>query len=242
VVAPVVAALLLLVLFIRERPGERLMPWSPGAASPEARAMHVGAWKPVVMGVLQAMATRPALLFLLGSFLAAVGGGIGLGLIPLLGARELGWDSDRISSVSSTGNIVAAIAAVLLIGLIADRIGAKRCSMLMCGLAAALALAMLAARGHWHLPAVFMTFAILYLVLDVAISTCTCALAMRICVPAVGATQFSLFMAGANLGISAGAAMLGTLQAWGDLTAMMIGVAAAQIAAILCLMAARVGR
>ena len=42
-----VSTIMLLPLFLRERPGERRLPWTPGAASPEALAMQVGSWRDI---------------------------------------------------------------------------------------------------------------------------------------------------------------------------------------------------
>lgn len=238
----IVAALLLLTLLLRERPGERLMPWSEGSPSDHALALHAGAWKPVLLGVFRAMRPLPTLLYLAGAFFASSALGIFYGLAPLLGVRELGWSNDAISNLSSIGNLVGAAVAVLAVGLLADRLGARRMVIAFCSASAALALFMLVERDLWSLPIFFIVFVVGYLLVDTAIRTCSCAIAMRLCDPSVGCAQFSLFMAAANLGISVGGAMLGTLEGWGGLSAMMTGMVAVNLIAILCFSLARVGR
>jgi PAT family beta-lactamase induction signal transducer AmpG len=52
-----------------------------------------------------------------------------------------------------------------------------------------------------------------YLLIDVLVTIAFLALMMAICWQRVGATQYSLYMAIANMGLSAGAALLGPLHA-----------------------------
>ena len=240
--AVIVGALLAMILVLRERPGEKLLPWHDGEPSAHSLGYHAGAWRPIMVGVFHAMARRDTLLFIAGPFFSSMTLGIYYGLAPLLGTRELGWSDADVSAMNGMGSLLGAVVAVLFTGVIADRLGAKRTAIGVYALILALALAMWGARAHWGAPGVFTAFMLIFLVLDTSTRVCGCAVSMRLCTPSVAATQFGLFMAIGNFGTSAGAAMIGTLEKWGGLDAMLIAMAVAAGLGILCLLLARVGR
>lgn len=240
--AVIVAALLGLILVLRERPGERLMPWSGGSASAHAIDLHAGAFLPILIGVFKATVRPPTLFYMGGALLAGATLGIFYAVSPLMGTRVVGWSDSQVSVLSGTGNLVSAFVAVVVIGWLADRAGARRTAIGIAATGGAIALAMLALQASWALPALFSAFVILFLVLDTASSTANCAVFMRLCDPRVGATQFGLFMAFSNLGITIGAALVGTLDDLGGLQAMLIAMAAAYLGTVLLFLLARVGR
>ncbi len=53
-----------LVLLVRERSGERLLPWSEGSARPENLAVHAGAWWPILRNTIVSL-LRPISLVLI---------------------------------------------------------------------------------------------------------------------------------------------------------------------------------
>lgn len=240
--ALIVAAPLTLIIMLRERPGERLMPWLPGQASNHALSLHAGAWKPILVGVFRASARPHTLLFLAGMMLMNIVYGLFIGFSPLLGSTEVGWTDADISALTGAASFAGAAAAIFLVGWIADRMGARRVAAMIAFAGLLLAGAMLALRASWSVPALFIAFVVGVLVVDTALRTSVCAVAMRLCDPRVGATQFGLFMAAGNFGITIGASLLGTLDKAGGLPAIVIGMIGAYAAAILCFLGAKVGR
>ncbi|NJS15211.1 MAG: AmpG family muropeptide MFS transporter [Sphingopyxis sp.] len=65
---------------------------------------------------------------------------------------------------------------------------------------------------------------------------------MRLCAPAVAATQFAVFMAIANLGRAMGSASLGWLDSLGGIPAMFTAIAVCGLIAAAFATAAKVGR
>lgn len=240
--AVIVAALLVLILVLRERPGERLMPWSDGTASAHALDLHAGAFLPIFTGVFKATFRTPTLLYMGGALLGGATLGIFYAVSPLMGTKVVGWSDAQVSALTGTGNLISALVAVVLIGWLTDRAGARRTAIGIAASGGLIALAMLALQAWWALPALFSAFVILFLVLDTASTTANCAVFMRLCDPRVGATQFGLFMAFSNLGITIGAAVVGTLDALGGLQAMLVAMAAAYMGTLLLFLLARVGR
>ncbi len=240
--AALVGAILLLVLFIRERPGERLLPWTTGAASAINVDRSLGAFGAIFRNLIAAMFERQTLIFLPAMFLSGAAYGLFVGLAPLFGVNVLGWGEDTYASWSGQANLVAGIAAVLSFGFLAERWGARRMfagASLFTALAAMVLLALL---SSWTVPTILIAAIFGFTALQVLQNVTSSAVAMRCCTPAVAATQFSLFMAVANLGISLSSASLGILDRLGGIPAMVIALIAVSVVGTAFTFAAKVGR
>jgi PAT family beta-lactamase induction signal transducer AmpG len=101
---------------------------------------------------------------------------------------------------------------IFLAGPIADRIGPQRTNVLVLAAMAVLQLAMAAAGPLWSAPHVFASYKVVYILLFVLLSVSVYALAMRTSLPAVAATQFSIFMAILNLGTSFGSKLFASVK------------------------------
>ena len=240
--AAVIAAILVLVFIVRERAGERLLPWTSGAASQRNLDLHLGAFGPIIRNLLAAMFTRQTLILVPALIAVVAGWGIFLGLAPLFAANILGWEKNIYSGWSSQAMLVAGLASALMFGLAASRWGARRMFILSALLAAATALAMLGLRDQWTNP-VFLTAAIfIFTALAFLRGVAGGALAMRLCTPAIAATQFAVFMAILNLGRTIASASLGWLDSLGGLPAMFTAMAICSLIAAAFAFAAKVGR
>lgn len=240
--AGLVAAILLVVLVLRERPGERLLPWTIGAAASANLDRQLGSFAAIVHTLYVSMADRPTLLAVLALFLAGATYGLMIGLLPLHGVRSLGWTDDTYANWAGQANLVAGLMGVFVFGFLTEWLGARRTFMLAMGAMACAGVAFL-----WLLPTVqgpgLLIGAIFaFIAFDNLRTVSGSALAMRLCVPAVAATQFSLMMAVANLGISAASAGLGTLDALGGIPAMLVTLAIMGVASAGVAMLARAGR
>lgn len=241
-VASLVAMIALLIGFIRERSGERLMPWSEGCAASCNLEIQVNAWRPVFSRTFRALTGRNSLFLCAAIFLA----GTDYGMYPALGsmmASDLhGWGEARIGDLQGLGNLVAGAVAILIGGVLADRIGPKRFGVAILAIIAAIALGMIALKSHWSDTRLLTAFLIGWVIFDVLKSVALLPIAMRLCDRSVGATQFAIYMAISNLGITFASALLPALNAAGGFTAMFAFIAACYLVAIPFLLAARVGR
>lgn len=241
-VASVVAIIFMLIVFIREREGERLLPWTAGAAAACNVAVQAKAWGPVFRGTLQSLVRRDSLLFGIVLVLSGTTYGIYPALGSMMAADLHGWGEARIGNVQGIGNLVAAGVGIAFGGLLADRIGPKRFGIGVLAATAAIAIGMIALQVRWVDPGLLVSFMVGWVVFDVLRSIALLPIAMRLCDPTVGATQFAIYMALSNLGITFGAAMLPTLSAIGGYAAMFAFIALTFSLSIAVLLAARVGR
>jgi PAT family beta-lactamase induction signal transducer AmpG len=240
--ASLIATILLLVLAVRERPGERLLPWSAGQADPTSRDRQLGSFGAIIRGVLSAMNDRQTVIAMPALFLTGVSYALFIGLAPLHGTRALGWVDATYANWSARANLAAGITGVLLLGGLVGRLGARR-SFVGAHLASAVAAAALVVLMPGSAAPLLLIVAIfVFSLIDVTRSIAASAVAMRLCLPAVAATQFSLFMAIWNIGISAGSATLGTLDQIGGTTAMAAAIIGSGLLGAAFTAIARVGR
>lgn len=242
ILAGLVAAILILVITLRERPGERLLPWTAGQASQRNLDIHLGAFMPIIRNLFREMFTRQTLI-LMPAMVAVCGAtGIFLGLAPLFSANILDWEKSTYSSWVSIASLVAGLAAMILFGHAASWLGARRSFILCAAATAAIALAMLALKAEWSSSAVFICSIFAFKAMFVLRGVTGGALSMRLCAPAVAATQFAVFMAIANLGRAMGSASLGWLDGLGGIPAMFTAIAVCGLIAAAFAIAAKVGR
>ena len=240
--AALVGSILLVIMFVRERPGERLLPWSKGAVSPTNLEKHVGAFRPIFRHLLTAMFKRPTLIFLPALLLSGAAYGLFVGMAPLFGVKLLGWGENTYAGWSGQANLVAGIIGALLFGFMAERWGARRMLIVAHLLTAAAAAGLLLLAPGWSVPAVLILAIFVFTTLQVFQTVTLSAVAMRCCAPAVAATQFSLFMAVSNVGISLASASLGTLDRLGGIPAMVVALIGTGLIGAAFALAAKVGR
>ncbi|MDP1631638.1 MAG: MFS transporter [Caulobacter sp.] len=203
--AAFVSLVFLFPLFLRERPGERLFPWSRGDASVEAGPRPASRFKDIARALLTVLIRPQSLLFALGLFLAMISYGLHTAFGPVMAVKRLAWTTEAYSTLAGAANLVGGLFGLVLSGFIADRLGPTRTVVIAVGGMAALQAALAVVPGYWSAQGVFAGFILLHSVLFVLLSVALYASAMGLCQPLVAATQFSIYMAILNLGTSAGA-------------------------------------
>ena len=240
--AAVTAVILVAIIIVRERPGERLLPWTKGVAVQRNLDLHVGAFGPIIRDVLTAMFEHRALLFLGALFFAGGTGGLILGVGPIYSVEILGWQKNDYSSWASQSNLVAAILAILLFGLIVERWGARRIFILTMVSMAAIALAMLILQPVWANGLVLIGFIFASRSVNTFRLVAGGAVSMALCIPTVAASQFTLLVAFINFGNMTAGASLGWIDGLGGIPAMFTAMAVCGLLSAAFAFAAKVGR
>lgn len=241
VLAGLVAVASVFVGVFRERPGERLMPWSTGTASSECLGRQQDAFWPIISRVGRSIANRYVLLFLAGLAFVQAPFAFADSVSPTLAVQQLGWNSDVYSNFRGVLNLIAAGVALILPVPLVLWLGLSRALIVQ-----VVAVAMLSAAAGLTLPSwqgdtAFMLYegAIYALSLSGTITLITWA--MRICNPAVAATQFALFMACANFARSIYSANSGFLIEMGGYSATYLFMSVTSLIGLILCLLARVG-
>jgi PAT family beta-lactamase induction signal transducer AmpG len=154
----------------------------------------------------------------------------------------MGWQKNDYSSWASQSNLVAAILAILVFGLIVERWGARRIYILAMVGVAAIALAMLTLQPIWANGLVLIGFIFVSRSLNTFRLVAGGAVSMALSTPAVAASQFTLLVAFINFGNMTAGALLGWIDSLGGIPAMFTALAVCSLIAAAFAFAAKVGR
>lgn len=240
--AAITAAILLLVIAVRERPGERLLPWTEGCACTRSVDLHLGAFGAIFRGLFAALFTRETLVLVPGLIAITTAQGLFMGMAPIFSAEVLGWEKNTYSSWSSLAKLCAGCTAILCFGVAAARWGPRRMLIVCCLLGAGGALLLLSAQAHWSVPWLLIAIIFVYAGLFALRGVAAGSVSMRLCTPGVAATQFAVYMACLNLGTALGGILLGPLDRLGGIPAMLGGMAIFSLMGAAFFTAAKVGR
>ena len=228
-----------LILATRERPGERLLPWSRGEASAANIAIQADRWWPILRQTFTAVLRPVSLIFLPIMMIKGVQYGVMSGATPMIATGAAGWTEGHVTTVVGLGQLVAGIAGMSVGGLLGDRFGAKRATILFLGCWLVLNAVMFMAQPLWANSEFITTYVILWFSLDTLLTVAALPIAMRLCHRTVAATQFTLYMALGNFGITLGAGLLGMAEKLGGIASLFGLIALADIIAILIVLIVR---
>ena len=198
-------------VLVREREGEKLLPWTEGEAT--ARSLHLQAhnWASIFANLVKVMFLPASILLMLMALFWRIQAGVLLAAGPIVAVNTMEYTSSDYSSLYASAGFAAAIFG-LFIGPLIDRSGTR-----------VLMLIGLTGLGITHLTVGVMTdfwmqdwFLPVVLVADQfmgqIVFICFIAMHMNVCWEKVAATQFAIYMAWSNLSRSIGAGIYGELQ------------------------------
>lgn len=229
----------MLVIAVRERPAERHLPWSKGAASPINLGIQADRWWPILKQTVTSIIRPASLIFLPIMLIQGTQYGFMTGATPLIATGSTGWGEAHTTAIVGTGHLVAGIAGMTIGGLLGDKLGAKWAAILFLTCWVGLNSAMFVAQPLWADSSFFTGFVIAWTSLATLITVATLPIAMRLSHRTVAATQFTLYMALNNFGISLGAMLLGFADRLGGIAPLFGLLILADIVAITILLTAR---
>ena len=213
----------LVATLFRERPGERLFPWTSGVASPESIHLKPQAWWSVLKETLAVLFRRDPLFIIALCIFYGMHQGIFEATMPVFATQEMGWGETRYASLSGVGYLVSGGLGIVIGGWATDKIGPSifaRLSAILGGLLLALLIV------FRPTPDDGMIFSTWYLSLAVMVFffyLCMVTIGMRVCKAKVAATSYALIMGSMALGMMFGALMVGPLEQFGSYSAMFGG-------------------
>lgn len=211
--AMLVTFIMLVPLLIRERPGEKILPWSKGSSSPEAASLQLDSFAKIFKSLFQVFFLPSSLFMGVAFFLFNMCISLLETMLPVFTIQEIGWTNEKYANLFSTTSLVAGFLGIIVGGALADFFGKRRMMSIYLFLFAAVMVGMALLKSYWGTEHFITGFMGLYYTLYVFISIASFAIGMQLCWTRISATQFTLYMALANVGRSVGAALLGPLKA-----------------------------
>ena len=239
VAACVPAAVMVYGMLIREREGERRMPWSAGESHPVNLAIHTAAWLPLLRNGLRAVFAPLSLALIPILLLRALPAGAHEAFHPIMVKEIAGWTLSEYTNVMSTSQLVAGLLGLTLGGWAIDAVGSQRSLVILMVLLIAEFVVMGLAQNYWSNSTVLMTYFFSSDILSLFCRIALIPIAMRMCSPAVAATQFTIYMAVANFGRPLGAALAAATAGAGHPALMYWSIAGCWTGVVLLLLLVR---
>ncbi len=217
IVGAIVPGLVMLFgIAIREREGERRLPWTAGESHSSNRDIHVAAWWPLLKRAFFAIIVPLSLLLVMPLLVRSLPWGGFESFHPVLFQETGGWSPTEYTNFVSTIGFLAGIFGMVVGGSLVDWAGAQRSLTvaLVCGVV--LSVAMGFAKPYWSDGQVLAGYAIGMEFIGIIYFVAMIPLAMRMCVPAIAATQFTIYMAVGNFGRPLGASLAGVTAGAGN--------------------------
>jgi PAT family beta-lactamase induction signal transducer AmpG len=218
-----VAILLIMIVAIclRERQGEKVLPWTEGKPSESALTFQAGDFKSIFVNLFRVLILPMSILLVVVEFLNRASAGLFLAITPVVTVQEIGWADTTYSNWQASAGIAAAILGVFVAPWI-DRKGATLALSIAIGFRLVLFAFLGLVPSLWNLHGAFETLIVLNSLSGQIVTVSIIALFMNICAPHVAATQFAVYMASANLALSAGSGLVALIDPYLDYAGMYL--------------------
>ena len=192
-----VGVIFLFVALVRERPGEKLMPWTAGAATerPEIAKRNV---RLIFRDLMRVMLLPMSLVLIAVAWVSHMRDGLALAVFPAFGTQELGFTANQYTDFNAAVGFISALLGALL-GIFMDRYGTRIFLLVSLLGSAACHLAMGLMPSLWENTATVIQLGLLAQIFTQLIFVASIALFMTLCWTRVAATQFAIYMSFSNL-------------------------------------------
>jgi PAT family beta-lactamase induction signal transducer AmpG len=198
-------------VLVRERAGEKMLPWTAGQATQRSLQLRAGSWGAIAGDLVRVLFLPASVLLICVSSLFRFSDALWIQVGQTVAVQQLGYASTDYSSWISVTGFVAALAGIGL-GLVIDRLGVKRFYLGALLAYGALATAVGFSAAAWQSSAFIMTVSSLQAFIYQAVFVSFIAIHMKLCGTRVAATQFAIYMGVVNFARSLGATAIGGLQ------------------------------
>ena len=197
------------IVAVRERDGERRLPWSRGEAI--ATKSAGGSFADVFKGINSVLWVRTSVIVMAIMFCDGFIYGYGQALMPIAAVNLFGYTTAEWSQLVAMMGIVGAVLA-LGIGPLIDRMGARTMLFLAMTLLAVHTFLLAQTQHLWEDTTYVRVMLSLWVLMLPIVMVSVIALAMAICSCSLSATQFAIYMSVANLGHAIGSKVYGMVS------------------------------
>lgn len=210
--AAAVLVVAIIVILVREHPGEKRMPWSAGKASIASKSIQPESWKVLFKTILKMMTIRTSLWFMAFILLLQIVYNLINTLNKVFIVQQLNWIESDVSNWIATCILVSGLAGLFFAGFLIKRFGKSNVIVWGFWFIALLSAAMYACQPYWQNDWVIEIFTMSFYSITTVIVIAMFAIAMTLCHKSIAASQFTVYMAMGNVGYMVGAKLLGVLK------------------------------
>lgn len=229
------AFIILVPICIRERPGEKLLPWTKGKVSKESKKAQLKSWSKIFKSLFKVSFLPSSLLLGVALFILGIMYGLIDTMLPIFTIQELGWTNTTYSQLLSITTIIGGLFGMFAGGAMVDIFGKKKMLSIYLMFLVILISALALFSVLWGNDKIIFGFTLLYYLAYTFLTIATFAAAMALCWKTVSATQFTLYMALSNMGRAFGSGLVGTLKEQMDWDYVFIITAISPLIALIIL-------
>ena len=207
-----VGFIMLVPLCIRERPGEKFLPWTKGKPSEASAKAQLKSWNKIFKSILKVVILPSTIFMGIASIINGVMYGLVDTFLPIFTIQELGWTNTSYSEVYSITSIVGGVFGMFAGGALVDFFGDKKMIIIYLIVVTALICGLALLPNLWQNDKFVFGFILLYALFYTFLCIGMFAASMKLCWQVVAATQFTMFMALSNMGRAIGSGLVGTLK------------------------------
>ena len=232
--------IMLVPLFLTERSGEKLFPWSKGSATLKASELSSHNIFQLFGFLKRAFSLQSTLLAGLIGLTIFIAGGILSPIAKVLYIQRLGWEPTEYTNIDGGYSVFLGLAGAIVGGILADKFGPKRIATFGCiVLAISYASFGLASPDtgiipwfDWHDKNIVIGYILVDTLMGSMIATSLFAMYMTVSWPKVAATQFTAYMAILNLSTTIGYKFSGVVSDAFTLPMIYVGAGILQLVVI----------
>ena len=210
----VLGAIMMIPLFVRERPGDHMFPWSE--ASPEASSADDGdvmTFGEIVTAFRSAVSGSTAKMALVLCTIMWIGGGMGTGMGVIdfqwefLFVDELNWEAQDFLDAKGLPVFLMTMLGFLIGGLLGSKFGSKKTLTVAVAVGTLMTVAWSMLRGQWTDSGMMLQIWLVWTLVWAVVGANLLAFLMSVTSKEVAGTQFSIYMTLINVGAFAGNAL-----------------------------------
>lgn len=216
------------IVLVRERKGEKLLPWTSGAIAIGATTIIPKDWGAILVAALRGLFRPQTLLVAILLLTYGVHQNLNDTSNSLFAIRQLGWSQSQFTSMLAVSNIVMGVFCLTAGGWFVDRFGPGPIAFWSGAAAMPIMAVYLVDKTLWQSDALYIAWYFAKNVPLFLFYLANLVLAMRVAAPEVAATSLSVLFSITTVGFVIAAAILPTLEVLGGFQAMF-GTSAALI-------------
>jgi len=206
------ASIMLLPLLLRERAGERLLPWTKGRSMAPVRFDSAASLGELFAPLARAFSLRSTVLGAVLALGVKIASGVSVTMAVVFLIQRYQWSEAEYIAVNGNYGVWLGLAGSICGGFMADRLGARRLAGIATVLLGLVYIGFSCMQSYWSCKAFVTGFLLVQETLLSILSVSLFALFMGISWPVVAATQFTAYMALLNLSEAFGKRITGPLR------------------------------
>jgi len=227
-----VLAIMLIPLLARERPGEKLFPWSKGGVSDAVESERARSPGELLMNLTKAFGARSAWVCAILALASKCAVAVSTTVIVTLTIQKLDWKQEEFTGFQGAVAVWFGLGGSVLGGFLADKVGARRLAMIATAVLGGVWLVFGLAPDLWDSRMVVKTMVCLEGLIYGVFAVSLFAIFMGVSWRTVAASQFTAYMAMMNLSNTGGAWCAGKLDGWLNEAQIYVAIGLAQVAII----------